>query len=884
MKIRNHPKRVRPVRVAVTALAAMTTLASAVHAETAGAGAAKRSSGLAVITVTAQRRTTNLQTTPIAVTGIDANTIAQLEPRTLQDLAMMVPNFSANKINGFNAASFAMRGVGNTDIIVYNEPPVSVIIDGFVMPSVQTQLLDPFDVQEVQVLRGPQGTLFGKNTTGGVVVVKTKPPVLDKTSFETEAGFGSYNSFDTHGAFNIPLIDHQLALRLVASEEREDGWMRNGASDTIGGVTYTGNGQRVGGTNVFTARAKVLWQPNDRFRALFTYEQLNDRSQTPGAINATPTTNPAYFVFQSLGLPGYSGGNPLNNAGVDGRTGYLIDEQNGHRVDANGEHLNITYKTDYGTLKWVQGYRSQDSSLPSDYTGVVGPISVFDANRSDRRKTWQEEARFASKQFGKWNYVVGAFYQHDNTKFCVAQILGIYDLFGVPTPPGLQPGGYNNNPQVLCNAQTEQSEALYGETNYKITDATTLTIGARITKDSKSWIGRQQVFVQQLPSPTGAIVPSFTYQQLGGLMNGANFSQYPFGVVTSNHTWTQPTWRMILSHQFDPNLFGYVSYSRGFKAGGYNDQVGTSGNPISQAERQPTDPEKANSFELGGKSEWLQHRLRINEALFYVKYTDLIRQVVVPITNLNGQAGEETLFKNAASMKAYGIENELTAQLAHGLLLHVPFSFQHCEYGKFQTLNSTGQTIDLSRLPVNRCPAVTATVDLNYRVAVPGTDGNHLVFDVNDNYVSKNLDTYSIAAPYAPYTQTFADARALLGASVTYNGPDDRWYVRLYGRNLTDRLYIDSSQNVDPLWVWSFYGDPRVSGGVVGYTFGEHCARRARPPRRGAARVRLGHHARPGCARRRLVRAARRSRGRCSRVRAAVHRCARRAVAASLAR
>ncbi len=824
MMNRNRSKRpgsVHALHAAVTALGALSGLAGAVHAEVNAKGAAA-TQGLAEIVVTAQRRTSNLQTTPIAVTAVDANLIAQLEPRTLQDIALMVPNFSANKVNGFNAASFAMRGVGNTDIIVYNEAPVAVLIDDFVMPSTQTQLLDPFDVQEVEVLRGPQGTLFGKNTTGGAVVVKTKPPVLDQTSFETSMGFGSYNAFNAHGALNIPLISHQLAMRVVASEDREDGWMRNGATTDLFGTIYHGDGQRVGGTDVFTGRAKLLWEPNDSFRALFTYEMLNDRSQTPGAVNTTPTTTPAYFVFQQLGLPGYTGSDPLNNAGVDNRNGYLIDSQNGHRVDASGEHLNIDWKTDYGTLTWVQGYRSQDSSLPSDYTGVVGPVSVFDANRSDRRKTWQEEARFTSKQYDKWNYVAGAFYQHDNTKFCVSQILGIYDLFGVPTPPGTQPGGYNNNPQVLCNAQTEKSEALYGETNYKFTDATTLTVGARITKDSKDWIGRQQVFVQQLPSATGAIVPSFTYQQLGGLMNAGNFAAYPYGVVTDSHSWTQPTYRMTLSHKFDPDLFGYVNYSHGFKGGGYNDQVGTGGTPISNAEKQPTNPEKADSFEVGMKSEWLDHRVRVNEALFYVKYKDLIRQVVSPITNSAGQTAEETLFKNAASMTAYGIENELTAELADGLLLHVPLSVQHCQYGSFTSLNATGTaSVDLSGLPVNRCPTVTATVDLNYTMAVPGMDGHHLVFDINDNYVSKNLDTYSIAVPYAPYTQTYADARALLGASITYKGADDRWYARLYGRNLTNKVYIESSQNVDPLWVWSFYGEPRFFGGEVGYKFGE---------------------------------------------------------------
>jgi iron complex outermembrane receptor protein len=820
-----------PLAAAAAVLSAAALLAGAAQADTAtDTGATASAGGLEEIVVTATRRESNLQSTPIAVTAIDSQVMAALTPRTLADVALLVPNFSANKINGFNAASFAMRGVGNTDIIVYNEAPVAVLIDDFVMPSTQTQLLDPFDVQEVEVLRGPQGTLFGKNTTGGAVVVKTKPPVLDQFTVDAQAGGGSYNEYHGQAAINIPVISNQLALRLVGSQEHQDGWMRNGASSTIGGTTYTGDGARVGGSDVFTGRAKLLWQPTDNLRALFTYEMLTDRSGTPGAVNVTPTndtpgTTIPYFAFANLGLPGYTGNNPLGAAGVDNRAGYLIDEQNGHRVDAQGEHLNIDYTINPGTFTWVQGYRSQDSSLPSDYTGVVGPVSVFDANRSDRRKTWQEELRFASKQIGDFNYVAGAFYQHDDTKFCVAQVLGIYDLFGVPAAPGLQPGGYNNNPQVLCNEQSEKSKALYGEANYKFTDATTLTIGARITEDSKDWIGRQQVFVQQLPSATGAIVPGFTYTQLGGLMSGANFSAYPYGVVTDSHSWTQPTYRITLSHQFNPDIFGYANFSHGFKGGGYNDQVGTGGTPITAAEKAPTNPEKADSFEVGMKSELFDRRVRLNEALFYVRYTDLIRQVVAPITNANGQQGEETLFKNAARMTTYGIENELTVQITDGLVLRAPFSFQHCQYNSFSTLytpaGGSPTTLDLSGLPVNRCPNVTATLDLNYTLPVPWTNG-HVVIDVNDNYVAKNLDTYSIAPAFNQgFTQTYADARALLGASVTYNSEDNRWFARVYGRNLTNKLYKESAQNVDPLWVWAFYGEPLFVGGEIGFKFGQ---------------------------------------------------------------
>jgi iron complex outermembrane recepter protein len=783
---------------------------------------AQQTDALQEITVTAERRTSNLQTTPIAVTAIDSNAIAQMAPTTLADLAILVPNFSANKINGFNAASFAMRGVGNTDIIVYNEAPIAVLVDDFVMPSVQTQLLDPFDVQEIEVLRGPQGTLFGKNTTGGAVVVHTKAPLLDQSSFEANAQAGSYNAYTVQAAGNFALVDNRLALRVMASKEVQDGWMRNGASDTIGGVTYTGDGSRLGGTDVFTGRAKLLWEPTDSLRLLFTYEALRDRSATPGALNSTPSDpNPAtgfpYFVFPNLGLPGYTGNDPLNHAGTDNRDGYLLNLSRGHEVHADGYHLNIDWTLTPGTITWVQGWRSQDSSLPSNYTGVVGPISVFDANRSDNRKTWQEEVRFASNTDSRFNYVAGLFYQHDDTAFCVSQVLGIYDLFGVPTPPGTSPGGYNNNPQVLCNQQIEKSAAAYGEANWKFTEATTFTLGARWTQDKKDWTGRQQVFVQQLPSPTGAIDPAFTWQQLGNLMNAADFNAYPFGVVHDNHTWTEPTYRATISHQFTPDIFGYGTYSHGFKAGGYNDQVGTSGVPITDDEKRPTNPEKADSFEVGMKSELWDRRLRLNEAVFYVQYKDAIRQVVVPVTNANGQPGEETLFRNAAKLTVYGIESELTATLAPGLLLHLPVSYQHCKYNDF-TSGEAPNIVDLSGLDVNRCPEWTATVALNYTLPLHDMPGR-IVLDGSANYVSKNLDTYSIALPYAPFTQTFADARTLVDASITYTAPNDHWFVRVLGKNLTDKTYVESSQNVDPLWVWSFYGQPRYIGGQVGVKF-----------------------------------------------------------------
>jgi len=813
----------RSLRAAVAAslsVAAVTAGAQSVPATTASAG-------LDEVIVTATRRESNLQSTPIAVSAIDQNLIRDVSPQGISDLAAYVPNFSAAKVNGFNAASFAMRGVGQTDIIVYNEAPVGVIVDDFVMPNVQSQLLDAFDVASIEVLRGPQGTLFGKNTTGGAVVVHTKQAELNTYSsdFNIQVGEPSMSLRLVQGAINVPLVTDRLALRVAVSEEQVAGYMRNDATNTFAtpysqyggkpvapGVylgTYTGDGSRIGGTDVLTARAKLNWQVTDDVTAKLQYEQVRDRSQTPAAVN----TSPGGTVFSALGLAANcTAADPLNCAGMDNRSGYLIDMQKGHQVSSDGLYGNVDWKFDAGTLTLDGGYRSQDSSLPSDYTGTVGPVSIFDANRSDNRKTYQYEARFASKDVGPVNYVVGAFYQHDDTKFCVAQILGIYDLFFDQTTNnlGLTPGGWNNNPQVLCNAQQSTSKAAYGEFNFKATDKLTFTLGGRYTQDAKDFVARQQEFVQELGTD-GSFNPAFTWDKLpGGLMGAADFNKYSYGVVRSSASWSSPTYRFMASYQATPDLYEYFSFSHGYKAGGYNDQVGTGGTPITADEIKPTNPEKADSFEVGIKAELMDHRVRLNEAAFYVKYKDAIRQVVVPITNSAGQPGEETLFRNAASMTVYGLEHEMTAKLAQNLTFRLPASYQHCKYDSF---TSVGAAFDLTTIPPARCPEVTATAALVWNKGSISVEGSA-------NYQSRNLDTFSIANQ-APWAQTYLDARTLIDANVTYHGANDAWHLKLVGRNLADKRYVASSQNVDPLWIWTLYGEPRYLGLELGMKFGK---------------------------------------------------------------
>ncbi|OYW51321.1 MAG: TonB-dependent receptor [Novosphingobium sp. 28-62-57] len=773
------------------------------------------------IVVTALRRDSNLQSTPVAVSAVDANLIQQASPRDLGDLAAFVPNFSANTITNFNAASFAMRGVGQTSIIVYFEPPVAVLVDDFVVSSVQTQLLDVFDVQQVEVLRGPQGTLFGKNTTGGAVTVRTKRPELGAVGVDARAELGSFGTKRFQTALNVP-IGENLALRLVGGAEKTDGFYKNGACygpvtgfvpNKFNGRTGCLDGESAGGKDVVNLRAKLLWEPTDRIRLLAQYEWLRDRSETVPSVNENGlyTGNTAFLtdVLNAV-RPNPNSNDPLDNAAVSYRQDGLIKMRDGQRISVDGIYLNGDIDFDFGTLTSVTGWRKQESRIPNSYAGAVPiaadgqPLSIFDATRDDNRKTFQQELRFATDFGGNFDMVLGGFYQRETIDFCVAQLLGFLDLTSGPLPFG----NWNDTPYILCNAQKSRSKAAFAEGTYKITPEITFTAGARYTWEDKEWYGRQQVFI---PALNGGFDPSI---QIDEALDASVF-KFPAGVIRVDNSARRATWRASLGWQATPDIFAYATYSRGFKSGGFNDQIGgfaafgADVNAFRTAAR-ATNPETADSYEAGIKTELFDRRLRFNLTGFYVKYKDLQKQLNVPIT-VNGQSNQVTIFVNAASATVKGLEAEATARLFEGFTLRGVLGYQDAAYDSY---TAPGAGYDLATAPLDRAPKWQWTVDGTYEV--PVSSEFKFVANASAAYTSRNLNTQAIDDPLG---NTFLNARTLVNASLTLSQVDNKYYVRVMGRNLTDERYRIASQNVAGLWLNSNFGAPRYFGAEVGVKF-----------------------------------------------------------------
>ena len=778
---------------------------------------------LSEIVVTATRRVSNLQRTPVAVSAVDANLIRQASPRDIGDLAAFVPNFSANTITNFNAASFAMRGVGQTSIIVYFEPPVAVLVDDFVVPSVQTQLLDTFDVAQVEVLRGPQGTLFGKNTTGGAVTVKTKRPELGKIGVDGRFELGSFETRRFQVAANVPIFDN-MALRVVGGMETSDGFYRNGAcygpvgpfvdNANFNGVSGCLDGRRAGGKDVATLRGKLLWQPTSRLSILAQYEWLRDRSETVPSVNENYTyTGNTPFLTDLLNTirQNPASSDPLDNAAISYRQDGLIKMKDGQRISVDGFYLNADYDLDFGKLTSVTGWRRQISRIPNSYAGAapIGkdgtPLSFFDATRDDNRKTFQQELRFATNTGTAFDAVIGGFYQRETVDFCVAQILGFLDL----VPPGKLPfGNWNDTPYILCNAQRSNSKAVFAEGTYKITPELTFTGGFRYTWEDKTWYGRNQAFIPQLG---GGFDPSIVINEA----LDASVFKFPANVVTVNNKSNRPTFRATLGYQATPDIFAYFNYSRGFKSGGFNDQIGgfaafaTDLDAFREAAR-ATRPETADSFEAGVKTELWDHRLRFNLTGFYVKYKDLQKQLNVPIV-VNGAPNQVTLFVNAASATVKGIEAEATARLFKGFTLRGVLGYQD---GKYNQYTAPGAGYNLADAPLDRAPEWQWTIDGAYEV--PLGSNHKIIANASAAYTARNLNTQSITDIDG---NTFLNARTLVNASLTLSQIDDKYYIKAIGRNLTDERYRIASQNVAGLWLNSNFGAPRYFGLEVGVKF-----------------------------------------------------------------
>ncbi|RVQ64731.1 TonB-dependent receptor [Croceicoccus ponticola] len=726
-----------------------------------------RTGGLEEIIVTARRTSESLQETPVAVTAFTSAAIESKFATDIRGLAGDVPNVVITNVPGFNAASIGIRGQSTGDIILTFEPAVGVVVDDFVLAHVQTQLFDLFDIDRIEILRGPQGTLFGKNTVGGVVNVITKRPNADFGG-EIRVGYSSFNTKDVKAAINIPLSD-TLFFRTAASFQESDGFYRLTKNNDVDGIQgVEGRGQRIGGTQYISARSKLLWEPTADTNLMLTYEMLRDRGDSPPSVNETP----AGFLFDVLGFPGiqttgaspYDTGTTLCEGSATAAT--CPGTLSGHRVDVDGLFLRGEHTFDgAGTMTMVGGWRRVESKLPSDYTGENAYLFV--STRDDVREQYSLEARFSSDFSDVFKFTAGAMYWGQTMDANATSYLGFLRFLGSETSltdPNLSTANYDVD-----------SYAVFGEAEYQVSDPLAVFLGARYTKEKKSFAVQPQV--------------------QRSLVESGFWPQY-----TDSASFDRPTIRAGYRFEIAPGINNYFTYSQGYKSGGYNEQA------MSATSALPFAEETADSFEFGLKTETSDRRLRANLAAFYVKYNDLQRDAVVPfidpITNLPGQ---ETRTTNAGSARVYGLELELSAAPVAGLTMGAALGWQKAEYLEFFTdIDGNGTNDDASGFDLRNAPELTLSGNVRYEF--PPMEWGTMAVNADVNYQSE----YESVTLNADYTQ--GEARTLVGASLAWTDPSDIYRVAVFGRNLLDERYRVSANSVAGLFNFTNYAPPRSFG------------------------------------------------------------------------
>jgi iron complex outermembrane receptor protein len=742
--------------------------------------------------------------TPLAITALTGEDTEKFAIRDLNDVAVSIPGLSNGSVSGFNSAQFSMRGTTETSIIIYKESPVGVTLDEFVVPVLQTANLEMFDIEAVEVLRGPQGTLFGKNTTGGVINVRTKQPELGANNLDLRYTYGDFDTNKMNVALNIG--GDNVAFRFAAMYLKSSGYYKNGAvwGPIVGGLdnggeSGVGDGRDLGGSDVFSSRAKVLWSPNEDLNLTFQYEYIRDKGDSPPIVSDSVAG--VYFAT-FWGLPGHDPSmDPLDQAGSTLRNEFGVDIPGGHKVDIDGIYLNGDYAINEDlTLYFNAGNREQISRLPSSYGGSSGPVSLFDATRDDNRDTTQVEARVASNTGSGFDWVAGVYYQKDDADFCVMQIVGMLDGFGLGTPPGT----FNNLPLLLCNAQRAEAKAIFADGTWEVNERMRITAGIRYSDEEKAWAGRSRMATAGNSGPLWLSV-------INEPIEGSDFNRFPEDVQRNSDSWSEPTYRLIFDYDISDDLFGFFGYSRGFKSGGYNDQTGTVLNPIPALGLEPVFPEIADSFEGGIKSTFADGTASIAINAYLVEYSDAQRTL-----NASFPTGQETLFFNAAEMTVKGIDIEGAWAPTDSLTLYYNLAYMDAEFDKFEADTNFDGTIDvdLSSNPVSRAPELMGSISGTY--VRPLGNGGNLQIDLRYSHEDESVSSYS---DLGTAFNTILQARDLVDASITYHAPEDRFYIKVLGSNLSDDRYRTGSLDVSGVWVMSAYGPPRYYGVEFGTRF-----------------------------------------------------------------
>ncbi|HEX7757989.1 MAG TPA: TonB-dependent receptor [Caulobacteraceae bacterium] len=752
-----HP-RLKLALLAATALAA----GGAARAAMAAESQAPAPTGVAEIVVTAQKTAERVIDVPLNVSSLSGEALRTAHVDQPQDLASQVPNVDIKDNIPGAQSIITVRGVGLDDFSSTNNSSVGVYVDDVFLASFAEMDFNFYDLERIEVLKGPQGTLYGRNSTAGAINVISARPSLSGTSGVINIGYGSYRTFNADGYVNLPLSD-TFALRLSAkTTQQEDGfWYSRVLHD------------RLGQQHVLLGRAQALWKPTDKLTVNFKLEGEHNRSSIGvGKFFGTiPTTAAA--------CPDFS--NPAHCVDQHGYTDATADPFTGdwnHRAPYNVSQWNATLHVDddlgWAKLSSVTGYIDFRREFYIDADAAPTTDAEFDQN--DKVRQFSQELRLSGKT-GIAQWVVGGYYSWDRVQTHTPGFLT--DLFVT---------------DVLITAdQTTRTGAVFGQVKWAITDKLSATTGLRYTDETRHYVGGT--------TDTNPLGFSFLCFVVGACGFPPNPGQYVIthqDASTSDRNWS---WRAALDYKPTDDTLIYASISRGEKSGGFFNGISTNNAALA-----PFRPETLTDYEVGVKAQSADRRVRFGASVFYYDYHDLQTQTFTSV-------GAVSLIKlgNVPKAKIYGTDADLTWEALEGLTLRGGLGLLHTELGTFQTANSGGVVTVPAGNKLPDAPTLTVNGSVRYQHAISQGFTGAVQFDA---HYSGSVFKEALNLPYLS-----AGSYWIENAQVSVSSARDAWTLAVWVKNLSNTHYVSQATDDGLGMGYRVFNPPRTYGMTVSHRF-----------------------------------------------------------------
>lgn len=751
-------------------------LATAAHGQVLAPGAADVPSAAgpaaeqvqeqADIVVTALRRSERLQDVPVSITALGSADLANKRITTANDLVGSIPNLRSTTIAGANSPVFALRGVSQADYSVNQQGPVATYFDEVYKGSSPLVPLATYDLERIEVLRGPQGTLYGKNTTGGAINFISAKPKIGQFAGELTTGFGNYSRYDASGSLNVP-ISSIAALRVAFTFSRADGWFKNLLPGKPAGNAVS----------QYAIRASLLVEPTDRLSFLL-------RAQTS-------LQNPVEYAVQSEPLA-RGIGNGVYEATGSGvsyfRNGLGPRETQSEYVpDFNrrtaGVALTTTWNaTDTLAVTSITSYDYGKLSIPEDPDG--SPHQVIEDVTYGKAEQFAQDLRLSSSFASGPNFILGGYFNREvinaGSKY---NYLTDVDVNGdkVVNAADCQVDFFTACVYQNSFKQTRRSLAAYSDVNWAVNPHVILRGGLRYTND----IGRLDDFKAQVLGADGT--------EIANTIPGdpANFN------ATTGLRFSQSavTGKVGVDFKIDSLRMVYASFSRGYRGKSFNAQAFFQPQELGVA-----DAETINSYEIGFKTQFLDRRLTVNGAAFYYDYSNQQALSIDP-------ASLAQRLVNVPKSRIYGGEIELSYRPIDDVHTFVTAGYLN---SKIREGTLSGVNIAGNQLPTAPHLNVNAGFDVN-------------VINDDKGKVTLSSDVVYTSKQYFELFNTEGLAQggyALVNGRLTYATSDSQYSVSLWCKNMFDRIYRTAGVDATGLGFLAHYlGEPRTFGASVSAKF-----------------------------------------------------------------